>query len=128
MQYFPNFEDQCDGVGIEIRYNFNPNDSSSIRKDVDMANKLKEENLHPVYLINSAISPRDEAIERLKRAGWNFVIGENASNFTTSLYSTDFLEIMSNENIKQKIHEDVKAVMSEIFDSDSFLTARPPNS
>src|SRR3954468_23657411 len=25
------------GVGIEIRYNFNPNDSARLRKDVDMA-------------------------------------------------------------------------------------------
>jgi len=29
------------GIGIEIRYNFNPNDSARLRKDVDMANYLR---------------------------------------------------------------------------------------
>ena len=56
-----------EGIGIEIRYNFNPNDSARLRKDVTMAEYLRAENLLPVYLIYSAISPRLEAISRLER-------------------------------------------------------------
>jgi hypothetical protein len=34
-------KDRCSGIGIEIRYNFNPNDSARLRKDVEVAGKLK---------------------------------------------------------------------------------------
>lgn len=44
------------GVGIEIRYNFNPNDSSRLRKDVDMAQYVSNEGLLPIYLVWSTPS------------------------------------------------------------------------
>lgn len=44
------------GVGIEVRYNFNPNDSARLRKDIDMINYLIKEKLTPIYLIFSSIS------------------------------------------------------------------------
>ena len=33
---------EASGLAIEIRYNFNPNDSARLRKDVDMANYVKQ--------------------------------------------------------------------------------------
>ncbi|MHB8523462.1 MAG: hypothetical protein ACYDH9_22265 [Limisphaerales bacterium] len=57
------------GIGIEIRYNFNPNDSARLRKDCDMARYVRGEGFFPIYLVFSGISPRAEAIARLTRAG-----------------------------------------------------------
>jgi len=78
-----------DGIGIEIRYNFNPNDSSRLRKDCDMADKLINANIRPIYLVFSAISPRGEAISRLERAGWKFIVGQKALDFSTELLGLD---------------------------------------
>src|SRR5699024_10291317 len=82
------------GLGIEIRYNFNPNDSARLRKDVAMARGLVEEGLMPIYLVFSGISPRHEAIERLRRAGWNFLIGSTAAEFTVELLGLDLATLM----------------------------------
>ena len=108
------------GVGIEIRYNFNPNDSSRLRKDVDMANYVQAAGLLPIYLIYSAISPRDEAIARLKRAGWRFLQGAEASSFTTELFGADFLGIMERPEVRDRIHEEVRQMMRSIFESYAF--------
>lgn len=108
------------GVGIEIRYNFNPNDSARLRKDVDMATHLKANGLFPLYLIYSAISPRDEAIARLTRAGWHFLQGERASNFTTELFGADFLAILERPEIRQRVHEEIRELMGSIFTSYAF--------
>lgn len=108
------------GIGIEIRYNFNPNDSSRLRKDCDMADKLKEAGLFPMYLIYSAISPRDEAIARLKRAGWLFLQGKDASDFTTSLFAIDFMATMENEKVWGEVKSEVREIMCGIFESKAF--------
>lgn len=108
------------GVGIEIRYNFNPNDSARLRKDVDMANYLKEAGLFPVYLIYSSISPRDDAIARLTRAGWTFLQGPDAADFTTELLGADFLGIMERSSIRDRIHENIDQMMKSIFTSYAF--------
>lgn len=108
------------GIGIEIRYNFNPNDSSRLRKDVEMAGLLQAAGLYPVYLIYSAISPRDEAIARLKRAGWSFLQGNAASEFTTNLFAIDFMEIMNKPEVWGAVQADVKEIMKGIFSSPAF--------
>ena len=108
------------GVGIEIRYNFNPNDSARLRKDVEMAKYVQAAGLLPVYLIYSAISPRDDAIGRLTRAGWIFLQGNEASDFTTELFGADFLGIMERPEVRDRIHEDVRQMMRAIFESHAF--------
>jgi hypothetical protein len=108
------------GVGIEIRYNFNPNDSARLRTDVEMAKYVQEQGLLPVYLIYSAISPRDDAIARLTRAGWIFLQGNVASNFTTELFGVDFLGIMERPEVRDRIHEEVRQLMRGIFESHAF--------
>lgn len=108
------------GVGIEIRYNFNPNDSSRLRKDVDMANYVQEAGLFPLYLIYSAISPRDEAIARLRRAGWNFLQGDDATRFTNDLFGADFLGILDRPEVRTRVHDEVRDLMASIFKSYAF--------
>jgi hypothetical protein len=108
------------GIGIEIRYNFNPNDSARLRKDVDMAGYIIGEKLLPVYLIFSSISPRDEAIARLKRAGWEFLVGKEALDFTKELYSIDMLKLLDKESIKQTISIKTKELMKSLFISHAF--------
>ena len=112
--------DNTKGVGIEIRYNFNPNDSSRLRKDVEMAKYVQAEGLLPIYLIYSAISPREEAIARLTRAGWRFLQGREASDFTTELFGADFLGIMERTEVRDRIHEEVRQMMRSIFESYAF--------
>jgi hypothetical protein len=110
----------CDGIGIEIRYNFNPNDSSRLRKDCDMAAKLVQAGLRPIYLVFSSISPRDEAISRLERAGWKFLVGQNALDFSTELLGVDLAEIWDRPLIKSEIQKEVNGMMSDIKASFSF--------
>lgn len=43
------------GLGIEVRYNFNPNDSARLRKDVAMVGLLQKASLQPLYLVFSGI-------------------------------------------------------------------------
>ncbi len=109
-----------DGVGVEIRYNFNPNDSARLRKDCDMVRYLKSKRLFPVYLIFSSISPRDEAIARLKRAGWAFVIGAKASEFSSELFEIDLRDILDQERIKKEISREVAEMFDDLFSSPAF--------
>ena len=92
-KYIPKAK-SCSGVAIEIRYNFNPNDSSRLRKDVQMAELLQESDLLPLYLIFSTISPRDEAIARLTRAGWTFLVGDLATNAMNDLIGMNIQAIL----------------------------------
>ena len=108
------------GVGIEIRYNFNPNDSSRLRKDEEMARQLLAENLEPIYLVFSAISPRDEVIARLKRAGWTFLVGPLAISFATDLLGMDLNSILSRPTVSQEIQNEIDAMMSDIKCSYAF--------
>jgi hypothetical protein len=108
------------GLAIEIRYNFNPNASARLRKDVDMATLTQKARLFPLYLIYSGISPRNEAIARLTRAGWTFLQGSRASDFSTALFGADFLGIMEKSEVKEEIHGEVRAIMRSIFESHAF--------
>lgn len=114
------FDDSFAGLGIEIRYNFNPNDSSRLRKDVTMAEKLQERNLFPVYLIFSEISPRQEAIERLTRAGWSFLIGSEAEVFMLELIGMNFAEILDQPKIKAEIDMEIRSMMDTLLSSPAF--------
>lgn len=118
-----------DGVGIEIRYNFNPNDSARLRKDVDMARYLQQASLLPIYLIFSAISPRDEAIARLHRAGWYFLAGRSASAFAQELLGLDLGSILDSPKVKAEVQEEVAKIMKAMIKSYAFQTvlARHPD-
>jgi hypothetical protein len=108
------------GIGIEIRYNFNPNDSSRLRKDVDMASRLTSRGLYPVYLVFSSISPRDEAISRLSRAGWNFLVGQPALDFMSELLGTDITSILDRPSVSSEIKQEIDNVMASIKQSYAF--------
>lgn len=106
-----------DGIGIEIRYNFNPNDSSRLRKDVDVASKLIACNLMPIYLVFSSISPRDEAIARLKRAGWIFLVGQQGLDFATELLGMDLSSVLDRPAVSKEIKAEVDGMMKDIKNS-----------
>ncbi|MBM3153734.1 MAG: hypothetical protein FJ008_00185 [Chloroflexi bacterium] len=116
-------ETVVNGIAIEIRYNFNPNDSARLRKDVQLASLVKDEGLFPAYLIYSGISPRHEAIARLTRAGWNFLAGIKATDFTTELLGMDVMEILERPTIRQELENEVMAIMKSIFTSYAFMQA-----
>ena len=107
-------------IGIEIRYNFNPNDSSRLRKDVDMANRLKAEGLMPIYLVFSSISPRNEAIARLKRAGWLFLVGQPALDFATELLGMELSSILDRPIISNEIKKEIDGMMNDLKNSYAF--------
>jgi hypothetical protein len=108
------------GVGIEIRYNFNPNDSSRLRKDEDMAAKVAAAGMTPIYLVFSSISPREEAIARLRRAGWNFIIGQPALDFATNLLGLDLSTVLERPAVKAEIEKEVNGMMDDIKTSYAF--------
>lgn len=109
-----------DGPAIEIRYNFNPNDSARLRKDCEMAALLRERSLLPIYLVFSTISPRDEAIARLKRAGWTFLVGPEASRFMAELIGLDIAEALLEEKAQVEIKREMEALMKQVFRSAAF--------
>lgn len=115
-RYVPSAEDYT-GVAIEIRYNFNPNDSARLRKDVHMAELLQGQSLTPVYLIFSTISPRDEAIARLTRAGWVFLVGETATQFMNELIGMDIQMILSSGTIRQEVAVEMARIMRVVYES-----------
>lgn len=105
------------GVAIEIRYNFNPNDSARLRKDVHMAELLQGQQLAPVYLIFSTISPRDEAIARLSRAGWMFLVGPAASEFMNQLIGMDIKAILDAAPVRQEVAAEMARIMRVLYES-----------
>ena len=104
-------------VGAEIRYNFNPNDSARLRKDCEMASLLTGEGYLPVYLIFSTISPRDEAIARLTRAGWTFLVGDAAARFLNELIGVNFEEILRSPLVSKELTREMKKIMDLIYRS-----------
>ena len=116
--YFSNYNDL--GLGIEIRYNFNPNDSARLRKDDRMANILITNRYFPIYLIFSSISPRHEAIARLRRASWNFLIGGQANSFLSELLGVDITRILDVPSIRDEIRREVDSIMKSLFTSYAF--------
>lgn len=111
------------GLGIEIRYNFNPNDSSRLRKDVEMANLLISNKYFPIYLIYCSISPRNDAISRLTKAGWNFLVGDQANAFMTELLEIDISRILEVPSIRDDIQKQVNSIMKEMFETYAFKEA-----
>ena len=108
------------GLGIEIRYNFNPNDSSRLRKDVEMGEKLSQIGLTPIYLVFSTISPRNDAISRLRNNGWTFLIGDDAIQFITVLLGLEIHTILDKPEIKAEIKAIVDTIMDNLVESYSF--------
>ena len=108
------------GIGIEIRYNFNPNDSARLRKDVNMAGLLKKEGMLPIYLVFSSISPRDDAIARLKREGWLFLVGDDALRFIKQIVGLDISEIFDDHDLKNEIVKTVDEIMKAMVFSYAF--------
>jgi hypothetical protein len=115
--------DQVAGLGIEIRYNFNPNDSARLRKDVDMATGLIAQGFVPIYLVFSGISPRDEAIARLKRAGWLFLIAGDAAAFTKNLLGLDLAALLKTPAVQSEIKAETASLMSSIAASAAMSNA-----
>ena len=111
------------GVAIEIRYNFNPNDSSRLRKDVQLAGLVQEAELFPVYLVFSSISPRDDAIARLGRAGWQFLIGPQAYQFLIDLLGFDLVALLEGEEFQAELKTEVSDMMCNLFTSYAFVQA-----
>ncbi len=105
------------GVAIEIRYNFNPNDSARLRKDDLMAALLQKQAFAPVYLIFSSISPRDEAIARLKRAGWIFLVGQDAAAFMNDLIGMNIQAILESAPIRREIVAEMARIMRVVYES-----------
>lgn len=108
------------GIGIEIRYNFNPNDSARLRKDKQMAKLLKRAGLFPLYLIFSGISPRNDAIAGLKRCGWQFLQGDDASRFAEQLLGIDFLAVLGKEAVRKQVLQNARSLMTSIYSSYAF--------
>ena len=105
------------GLGIEIRYNFNPNDSSRLRKDCAMADEIRAEGLTPIYLVYSSISPRLDAIARLERAGWKFIKGQEALDFSSEILGLDVSTIWNRPNIREVIDSKINTMMNNIKNS-----------
>jgi hypothetical protein len=108
------------GIGIEIRYNFNPNDSSRLRKDVHMGELLVDQGLKPIYLVFSAISPRKDAISRLKKSGWVFLVGAAALAFVTELLEIEVQSILDKPAIKEETKKVVDEIMKQMIGSHAF--------
>lgn len=108
------------GLGIEIRYNFNPNDSSRLRKVVHMGELLVAAGLKPIYLIFSSISPRQDAISRLTSSGWTFLIGDQALKFISELLGMEIQSVLDKPIIKAEIKKIVDDIMSNLVKSHAF--------
>ena len=85
-----------------------------------MAEKLIAAELLPIYLVFSSISPRDEAIARLKRAGWIFLVGQSALDFATDLLGMDLTSILDRPAVSKEIKEEIEGMMSDIKSSYAF--------
>lgn len=113
------------GIGIEIRYNFNPNDSARLRKDKHLARLLAEAGLLPVYLIFAENSPRlEDAVASLTRAGWTFIIGEPALRFMAALVGFDISRVLDDPDVSSEIKAEMDLLMQEIQSSHAFEAIR----
>jgi hypothetical protein len=121
-EYLPGTDLQS-GLGMEVRYNFNPNDSARLRKDVAMAEYVRDEGLLPVYLVFASISPRAEAIARLRRAGWNFIIGEPSIQFINELTGINILAILNEPEIRKEVDDSLARLMKAVLSSHVYQEA-----
>lgn len=102
------------GLAIEIRYNFNPNDSSRLRKDVQLAELLRESGYYPMYLVFAENSPRDEALARLTRAGWHFIVGRSALSFMADVVGFDISSVLDRPDVSAEIKREIDALSASI--------------
>ena len=91
---------QYEGLGIECRYNFNPNDSARLRKDLRMYELVANSNLIPIFLVFSTSSPRQDAINRLSKTGWKFLIGNDSYKFLKNIVEFDFKTFLKSKQIQ----------------------------
>lgn len=106
------------GLGIEIRYNFNPNDSSRLRKDKHLANLLIKENLYPIYLVFADNSPRlKDAVTSLEREGWHFLIANPALDFMADVVGFDIGNVLDKQEVSDEIKKEMEQVMQKIWAS-----------
>lgn len=109
---------QFRGLAIEIRYNFNPNDSSRLRKDKELAQLLVAQGYFPLYLVFAENSPRlIDAVGSLRRAGWEFLIGLPALQFMAEVVGFDISNVLDRPDVSAEIKRDVDAFMDSIKDS-----------
>jgi hypothetical protein len=103
------------GLAIEIRYNFNPNDSSRLRKDKELAQLLIAQDYYPLYLVFAENSPRlIDAVGSLKRSGWAFVIGRDALQFMADLVGFDISKVLDLPEVSKEIKGQMDALMESI--------------
>ena len=106
------------GLGIEVRYNFNPNDSARLRKDKDLASLLMKQNLYPVYLVFADNSPRlEDAVKSLKRSGWNFLIASPALKFMADVVGFDISKALDDAKVSAEIRKETEQLMHNIWTS-----------
>ncbi len=106
------------GLGIEIRYNFNPNESSRLRKDKQLAGLMMDEGLYPIYLVFADNSPRlEDAVTSLERAGWNFLIAKPALNFMAEVVGFDISVVVDEEAVSKEIRKEIEIIMQGIWSS-----------
>ena len=82
-----------------------------------MVELLRDQSLVPIYLIFSTISPRHEAIARLSRAGWIFLVGDAASGFMKDLIGMNFEEILETEEVRTEIQQRMRRIMRVLYES-----------
>jgi hypothetical protein len=85
-----------------------------------MAKYVKLAGLRPVYLVFSGISPRVEAIARLKRAGWEFLVGNSAINFAKDLLGMDLASILRRADIRADLKKEVSEITELMVKSPAF--------
>lgn len=108
----------CNGLGIEIRYNFNPNDSSRLRKDKQLAGLMIDDGLYPVYLVFADNSPRlEDAVKSLQKAGWNFLVAKPALDFMAEVVGFDITSVLEQETVSDNIKKETEAIMEKIWSS-----------
>lgn len=110
------------GLAIEIRYNFNPNDSARLRKDKKLAELLISAGYYPLYLVFAENSPRlGDAVASLKRAGWAFLIGKPALSFMADIVGFDISTVLDRPDVSAEIKQEVDELMKSIKTSYAFM-------
>ena len=113
------------GIAIEIRYNFNPNDSARLRKDKHLANQLVHADYFPLYLVFAENSPRlKDAVTSLQRASWTFLIGTKGLHFMADMVGFDISQILDRPEISAEIQLRVDDFMSAIGNSYAYKKTR----
>lgn len=112
------------GLAIEIRYNFNPNDSARLRKDKKLAELLQADGHFPLYLVFAENSPRlGDAVASLRRAGWQFLIGASALDFMADVVGFDIGNVLDRPEVSAEIKQQIDALMLSIKKSHAYKQA-----